>query len=48
MNYSFSKSGGLVVNTKKMHFCIFPANVMFAKSKRVLIIFWIGFVYNGS
>lgn len=46
MNYSFSKVGGLIVNTKKMHFCIFPANVWFAKNPNGIVAFKIGFFFN--
>lgn len=43
MKIIFGKAGGLVVNTRKFHFCIFPANVWFARSKNVVVVFKIGF-----
>ena len=46
MNWSFSKTGGLIVNTKKMHLCIYPANVRFAKGHNTIVAFGIGFTIN--
>lgn len=43
MTVVFGRAGGLVVDTKRFHFCIFPANTWFAAKKRVLVVFRIGF-----
>lgn len=42
MKIVFGKAGGLVVTTHWHQFCVFPANVRFARSKNVLVAFGIG------
>lgn len=46
MNIVFNKIGGLVLTTKTRHFCIFPANVRFARSPGVIVAFGIGFSHG--
>lgn len=43
MKVNFGRAGGLVVTTRWHQFCVFPANVRFARSKNVLVAFGIGF-----
>lgn len=42
MKINFGRAGGLVVTTRWHQFCVFPANVRFARSKNVVVLFGIG------
>ena len=53
MNIYFSRKGGLIVTSKNydttttgFQFCIFPANVRFAKSTNVVVVFGIGISFT--
>ena len=52
MKIIFGKAGGLIVNTQNWHFCIFPANCWFARSKQgnipggCIVAFKIGFSWS--
>ena len=46
MKVNFGRAGGLVVTTRWHQFCVFPANVRFAATKHVLVLFGLGFSWS--
>jgi hypothetical protein len=46
MKVIYSKIGGMVATIGRIQFCIFPANVRFAKSPQCIVLFGVGFSYG--